>query len=67
MEKTEKFELGQNITYEVKGKKLILEIDTAAEGKESTSGKTKLVANSGGFQGILPGMSLNVVMTKKKK
>lgn len=57
-----------NVTTEVKGKMLIITVDTSKPGKPSASGKTDVIASTGGFadsgvEGIRFG--LNVIKSKK--
>lgn len=43
----------QNMTMKVQGDKLLIEITSLkADGKKSASGKTKIIAGTGGFTGI---------------
>jgi len=54
--------LGTNVTYSIDRDKLTLEIDLSAKGNESHSGKTNIIASSGGNKNIGDGtfVGLNV-------
>jgi hypothetical protein len=59
-----------NISYEVKGDKLTITVDvgkaTQAAAPPSASGKTALVASTGGFTGLPNGMSLSCIVSAKR-
>ena len=60
-------QLGENITVEIKDGKAIITIDLAHRGKPSSSGKSIIVASTGGNQAI-PGtdviLGLNAYVKK---
>ncbi len=57
----------KNVTHRVEGTKLIIEVDTTQNFGPSSSGKTNMVASSGGFLKIdqVPGLSLSLNVCKK--
>lgn len=58
----------ENIKADVKGKTLTLTVDLSAKGRPSASGKTTVVATTGGFVSIEGGLGvkfgLNVIRGK---
>ncbi len=68
---TEKMtQVGRNVEYSIKGTKLTIEIDLAAETEPSKSGKTLIVASTGGNKSIgdvVIGLNAYKYAEKKKK
>ncbi len=42
----------ENVTIKVTGNKLVIEVDLTAEGRPSSTGKTMLIATTGGAERI---------------
>ena len=64
-------EIGTNILYEIKGNKLLMEVDlNPKEKKESKSGKSLIIASSHGNKRIIEGediyLGLNIYEKIKK-
>ena len=58
--------IGENVVAETKGSVLTITIDLAQPGHLSSTGKTMLVASTGGFQVVGPcGEALNLTVTRK--
>jgi hypothetical protein len=57
------------MTYEVKGNKLIITVDISdaalAAAKPSASGKTRVVASTGGFMAATPSVKFGLNVTTK--
>lgn len=59
---TEQIQLGENVTATVSGNTLTITVDISKDYGWSSSGKTKTVASTGGFQkiaGVMVGLNVN--------
>lgn len=61
--------MSNNVKMEVKGDKLMIEIDLKAKGSASKSGKTNIIAGTGGFvaTGHANGSKVSVNVTTPKE
>ena len=57
--------IGENIAAEIQGDKLTLAVDLTVKGRPSSTGKTLLVACSGGYKEVAPGLVLNLLLQRK--
>lgn len=55
----------QNVEYRVEGNKLTIEVDLTKDFGPSKSGKTKVVASTGGFVLLENGISVGLNVVKK--
>ncbi len=55
-------------TYDSKSKKILIEVDVSGEGKISSTGKSKIIASTGGFKRVDNSpFRLNLVVIKRKE
>lgn len=56
---------GDNVTYEVQGKKLTIQVDLSAEGRRSASGKTVVIASTRGNVEVADGVFVGLNVYRK--